>query len=84
MFVVGVEGGLVVQCSMLGATTLKGSSEQVPLADPVFKYYQPHEGEVVSVSFSPNRKEMFMSNGSEGEIHIYLLQQVMFAYLKII
>lgn len=76
MFVVGVEGGLVVQCSMLGTNELKGSTKEVPLSDPVYKYYQPHEGEVIGVSFSPNRKEMFMSFGSEGEIHVFILDQV--------
>lgn len=75
MFVVGVEGGLIVQCSMLGTHELKGSSADVPLADPVYRYYKPHEGEVTSISFSVNRKEMFMSSGSEGEIHIYILDQ---------
>ncbi|XP_056632887.1 cytoplasmic dynein 2 intermediate chain 2-like isoform X1 [Diorhabda sublineata] len=75
MFVVGLEGGHIVQCSLLGATELKGNTPEDPLEDPSFKYYEPHEGEVVSVSFSPNRKEMFMSYGTDSEIRIYLIGQ---------
>lgn len=53
-----------------------GSTSDVPILDPVFKFYEPHEGEVVNVHFSPNRKDMFMSNGTDGEIRIYIIGQV--------
>ncbi|KAF2887787.1 hypothetical protein ILUMI_18386 [Ignelater luminosus] len=75
MFIVGVEGGLIVQCSMLGTTTLKGSTKEVPIADPVFKYYEPHEGEINTVRFSPNRQDMFLSTASDSEIRIYIIGQ---------
>ncbi|XP_031332328.1 WD repeat-containing protein 34-like [Photinus pyralis] len=39
------------------------------------KYYEPHEGEIITVRFSPNRKDMFMSCGTDGEIRIYLTKQ---------
>lgn len=48
----------------------------MPVSDPVFKYYEPHEGEIQSISFSPNRSEMFLSHGTNGEIRIYVLGQV--------
>nr|XP_023021351.1 WD repeat-containing protein 34-like [Leptinotarsa decemlineata] len=75
MFIVALEGGHIVQCSVLGTTELKGSTKEEPLLDPVFKYYLPHEGEVTSVSFSPNRSEMFMSCGTDAEIRVYLIGQ---------
>ncbi|XP_063926225.1 cytoplasmic dynein 2 intermediate chain 2-like isoform X2 [Zophobas morio] len=75
MFVVGTEGGWVVQCSLLGTKKLPGKSEETPVLDSVFKYHQPHKGEVNSISFSPNRKDMFMTSGSDLEIRIYLIEQ---------
>ncbi|XP_018580092.1 WD repeat-containing protein 34-like isoform X2 [Anoplophora glabripennis] len=75
LFVVGIEGGLMVQCSVLGATPLKGNTKEEPLLDPAFKYYEPHEGEITSVSISPNRNDMFMTSGTDAEIRIYLFGQ---------
>lgn len=53
-----------------------GSTNELSVADPIFKYYEPHEGEIQTVQFSPNRKEMFLSFASDGQIRIYLLEQV--------
>ncbi|XP_017781068.1 PREDICTED: WD repeat-containing protein 34-like [Nicrophorus vespilloides] len=75
MFVVAAEGGLVARCSMLGTKTIKGSAGDCPISDPVYKYYTAHEGEITTILFSPNRREMFMTNGSDGEIRIYVLNQ---------
>ncbi|CAG9857945.1 unnamed protein product [Phyllotreta striolata] len=74
-FLVGLEGGFVVQCSLLGATELKGSTKANPLFDPSFKYYEPVEGEIVSLAFSPNRKDQFLTYGTNAEIRIYLIGQ---------
>ncbi|KAJ8984705.1 hypothetical protein NQ317_004966 [Molorchus minor] len=75
LFVVGAEGGLVVQCSVLGTSTLKGSTKDEPLLDPVYKYYEPHEGELTHISISPNRKDMFMTYGTDCEVRVYLFGQ---------
>ncbi|CAH1155069.1 unnamed protein product [Phaedon cochleariae] len=75
MFVVALEGGHVVQCSVLGTTELKGSTTKEPLADPSFKYYEPHNGEITRVCFSPNRSEMFMTSGTDQEVRIYIIGQ---------
>ncbi|KAK5650559.1 hypothetical protein RI129_001588 [Pyrocoelia pectoralis] len=75
LFVAGVEGGLLVLCSSLGANKLKGDTKEVPILDPVIKYYEPHDGEIITVRFSPNRKDMFMSCATDGEIRIYLTEQ---------
>lgn len=55
---------------------LKGSTKEVPIADPVFKYYEPHEGEINTVRFSPNRQDMFLSTASDAEARIYVIGQV--------
>lgn len=44
--------------------------------DPAVKYHEPHEGEVISVSFSPNRSEMFMTCSADSEVRIYIIGQV--------
>ncbi|XP_071051464.1 cytoplasmic dynein 2 intermediate chain 2-like isoform X1 [Onthophagus taurus] len=75
MFIVGVEGGLLVQCSLLGTVPLKGSTKEVPISDPVYKYFEPHESEIVKVQFSPNRKEMFFSYTNSGQLRIYILNE---------
>ncbi|KAG5873372.1 hypothetical protein JTB14_022975 [Gonioctena quinquepunctata] len=75
MFLVGLEGGQIVQCSVLGTSELRGSTKEEPLLDPVFKYYEPHEGEVTLLRFSPNRSELFMSCGTDAEIRIYMIGQ---------
>lgn len=75
-FVVGAEGGLVVQCSVLGCNRLLGSTDELPISDPVYKYYEPHEGEIQTIKFSPNRREMFLTLGTLGEIRVYVLGQV--------
>ncbi|KAF5270375.1 hypothetical protein FQR65_LT05563 [Abscondita terminalis] len=75
LFVAGVEGGILVLCSVLGANKLKGSTKDVPVLDPVMKYYEPHEGEIITVRFSPNRKDLFMSCATDGEIRVYLTEQ---------
>ncbi|EEZ98765.1 WD repeat-containing protein 34-like Protein [Tribolium castaneum] len=75
IFVIGGEGGLVVQCSLLGSRKLQGSKDEAPLLDSVFKYYEGHKGEVSSIKFSPNRREMFMTSGSDSEIRIYVVDQ---------
>ncbi|KAI4457916.1 dynein intermediate chain [Holotrichia oblita] len=69
MFIVGAEGGLFFFCFV-------GSTNDVPISDPVYKYYNPHEGEIRKISFSPNRKEMFLTCGTDGEVRIYILGQV--------
>lgn len=53
-----------------------GSTPEVPIFDPVFKFYEPHEGEIINIAFSPNRKDMFLTNATDGEIRIYTVGQV--------
>ncbi|XP_066147909.1 cytoplasmic dynein 2 intermediate chain 2-like [Euwallacea fornicatus] len=74
MFLVALEGGLIVRCSVLGATEIKGN-KGLRFYDPVYKYYEPHKGEILSIKCSPHKKEMFLTCGTEGEIRIYVLDQ---------
>lgn len=76
VFIAGLEGGLVVQCSTLGASQLKGHSKEEPLYDPVYKYYEPHKGDIISIKFSPDHGDMFVTSGNDAEIRIYLIGQV--------
>lgn len=65
---------------------IEGSSGESPLLDSAYKYYHSHKGEVTSVAFSPNRKDMFMTNGTDLEIRIYMIDQVIkfLVFIKII
>lgn len=58
------------------SSNVSDSLADVSTLDPVFKYYQPHEGELLGIRFSPNRKDMFMSYGTDGEIRIYMVGEV--------
>ncbi|CAH1975659.1 unnamed protein product [Acanthoscelides obtectus] len=51
------------------------STKDNKVFDPLSKYYEPHDGEVTSISFSPMRSEMFMTCGTDGELRIYLIGQ---------
>lgn len=75
MFVVGTEGGLVVQCSTSNPTKLKGGTEIDPLYDPVYQYYQPHESSLVSIQFSKVKKDVFLTSGSDCQTRIYVIGQ---------
>lgn len=58
-----------------------GNSHEVPFYDPVFKYYEPHKGEIVSIRFLVHRKDMFLTSGTDGEIRVYLLDQVSCSFI---
>lgn len=75
IFMVTIEGGHLVQCSTVGANDLKGSTKELPILDPVFKYYEHVTGEINAVTFSPNRKEMFATLGNDEKVRVYLLGQ---------
>ncbi|CAG9761581.1 unnamed protein product [Ceutorhynchus assimilis] len=76
MFVVALEGGLIARCSLLGLTKIKANSGDVShYYDPVFKYYELHRGEIVSIKFPLQTKDMFLTSATDGEIRIYLVHQ---------
>ncbi|XP_044761503.1 cytoplasmic dynein 2 intermediate chain 2-like [Coccinella septempunctata] len=75
MFVVGTEGGLIIQCSTSKPNKIKGGTEIDPLYDPVYQYYNPHESSVISVQFSKVKKDVFLTSGSDRQIRIYVIDQ---------
>ncbi|XP_076264796.1 cytoplasmic dynein 2 intermediate chain 2-like isoform X2 [Rhynchophorus ferrugineus] len=75
LFVLALEGGLIAKCSLLGGTKIKGPDKNISTFDPVYKYYQPHKGEIASIKFSTSVKDMFLTCGTDGEIRIYLIEQ---------
>ncbi|KAK9878697.1 hypothetical protein WA026_023397 [Henosepilachna vigintioctopunctata] len=75
MFVVGTEGGLVIQCSTSKPIKLKGGTETDPLYDPVFQHYDPHDGAVVNVQVSRTRNDMFLTTGADLQTRIYIIGQ---------
>lgn len=76
IFIVGAEGGMIIQCSILGAAKLPSSTADAPVLDSAVMYYNKLQGEVTAVSFSPNRKDMFMTCSTSAEIRIYMIGQV--------
>ncbi|XP_018321359.1 WD repeat-containing protein 34 [Agrilus planipennis] len=75
-FVVAAEGGIVVQCSTLGAQTIIGTTgDTVPILNPCVLFCEPHNDQITTIKFSPNHKEQFLTNSVDGEIRIYLLEQ---------
>lgn len=71
LFVLGTENGTLAKCSLLGAKIIPSSNA----LDPSVSAYEKHEGEVCSVAFSPHRKELFLSCGSDNEIRIFHVEQ---------
>lgn len=83
MFIVGAEGGMIIHCSVLGAAKLPSNTSDVPILDSAITYYNKLQGEVTAVSFSPNRKDMFMTCSTSAEIRIYIVDQVSVILIQI-
>ncbi|KAG3288116.1 cytoplasmic dynein 2 intermediate chain 2 [Ictidomys tridecemlineatus] len=76
LFIVGTEGGFPLKCSLAaeeGALTRLPSS--VPLRAPAQFTFSPHGGPVYSVSYSPFHRNLFLSAGTDGHIHLYSVLQ---------
>ncbi|NXG72579.1 WDR34 protein, partial [Baryphthengus martii] len=76
MFVVGVEGGYALKCSTAARTLAPhrpGSS--VPLRAPAELAFSPHGGPIYSVSCSPFHRNLFLSCGTDGQVHLHSLLQ---------
>ncbi|NXG57244.1 WDR34 protein, partial [Hemiprocne comata] len=79
LFVVGVEGGYSLKCSMAAQTlALRGTSSSVPLRAPAELAFSPHAGPVYSVSCSPFHRQvlnLFLSCGTDGQVHLHSMLQ---------
>lgn len=76
LFVLGTEGGFPLKCSLTAedaAVTRMPSS--VPLRAPAQFTFAPHGGPVYSVSSSPFHRNLFLSAGTDGHVHLYSMLQ---------
>nr|XP_060613191.1 cytoplasmic dynein 2 intermediate chain 2 isoform X2 [Anolis sagrei ordinatus] len=76
VFVVGTEGGSLLKCSTATeavALLQKGSS--VPLRAPAQFAFSPHGGPVYCVSCSPFHRNLFLSAGTAGHVHLHSMLQ---------
>ncbi|NXG92861.1 WDR34 protein, partial [Stercorarius parasiticus] len=79
VFVVGVEGGYSLKCSMAAETlALHRTGSSVPLRAPAELAFSPHGGPVYSVSCSPFHRQvlnLFLSCGTDGQVHLHSMLQ---------
>ncbi|XP_035746162.1 WD repeat-containing protein 34 isoform X2 [Egretta garzetta] len=76
VFVVGVEGGYSLKCSTAAETlALRRTGSSVPLKAPAELTFSPHAGPVYSVSCSPFHRNLFLSCGTDGQVHLHSLLQ---------
>ncbi|XP_036039217.1 WD repeat-containing protein 34 isoform X2 [Onychomys torridus] len=76
LFVLGTEGGFPLKCSLAAeAAALTRTASSVPLRAPVQFTFFPHGGPVYSVSCSPFHRNLFLSAGTDGHVHLYSMLQ---------
>ncbi|NXD75065.1 WDR34 protein, partial [Halcyon senegalensis] len=76
VFVVGVEGGYSLKCSMAaGPLALQQTGSSVPLRAPAELAFSPHRGPLYSVSCSPFHRNLFLSCGTDGQVHLHSMLQ---------
>ncbi|XP_010164767.1 WD repeat-containing protein 34, partial [Antrostomus carolinensis] len=76
VFIVGVEGGYPLKCSMAAETrALHPPGSSVPLRAPAELAFSPHGGPVYSVSCSPFHRNLFLSCGTDGQVHLHSMLQ---------
>ncbi|XP_063172237.1 cytoplasmic dynein 2 intermediate chain 2 [Candoia aspera] len=76
VFVIGTEGGYLMKCSTAVETAAvfqKASS--VPLKAPAQFVFAPQGGPVYSVSCSPFHRNLFLSGGTDGHVHLHSMLQ---------
>ncbi|XP_069729503.1 cytoplasmic dynein 2 intermediate chain 2 [Phaenicophaeus curvirostris] len=77
VFVVGVEGGCSLRCSTAAeALALPRPGGSVPLRAPAELAFSPQGGPVYAVSCSPFHRNLFLSCGTDGQVHLHSLLQV--------
>ncbi|XP_068190095.1 cytoplasmic dynein 2 intermediate chain 2 isoform X2 [Antennarius striatus] len=77
VFLVGSEGGLLLRCSFSSKTPAEAPSEGqslTPRAPAVFSFRQS-SGPVHSVHCSPFHRNLFVSAGTDGQVHLCTLLQ---------
>ncbi|XP_034244841.1 WD repeat-containing protein 34-like [Thrips palmi] len=80
LFVAGIEGGSVALCTSdsrrpcLRKRTSVG--HELDYCDPVLNILEGHKGTVTGVQWVPGSKDLFLSCGSDSELHVYSLAEV--------
>ncbi|XP_004613530.2 cytoplasmic dynein 2 intermediate chain 2 [Sorex araneus] len=76
LFVLGTEGGFPLKCSLAAeAAALTRTPSSVQLRAPAQFTFSPHGGPVYSVSCSPFHRNLFLSAGTDGHVHLYSMLQ---------
>ncbi|XP_048415234.1 WD repeat-containing protein 34 isoform X1 [Stegostoma tigrinum] len=75
VFIAGVEGGYVLKCSTEVLTHAALSSGSVPLKAPAQFTFSPHCGPVHAVDCSPFHRNLFLTAGTDGHVHLYSMLQ---------
>ncbi|XP_064891354.1 cytoplasmic dynein 2 intermediate chain 2 [Columba livia] len=76
VFVVGLESGFSLRCSTAAeALALHRLGGSVPLRAPAELAFSPHGGPVYSVSCSPFHRNLFLSCGTDGQVHLHSMLQ---------
>ncbi|XP_057580670.1 cytoplasmic dynein 2 intermediate chain 2 isoform X2 [Hippopotamus amphibius kiboko] len=76
LFVLGTEGGFPLKCSLAAEeAALTRMPSSVPLRAPAQFTFSPHGGPVYSVSCSPFHRNLFLSAGTDGHVHLYSMLQ---------
>ncbi|XP_022073658.2 WD repeat-containing protein 34 isoform X1 [Acanthochromis polyacanthus] len=76
-FLVGSEGGLLLRCSFSSQTPAAVPSEgqSVMLRAPAVFSFRPHSGPIHSIHCSPFHRNLFVSAGTDGQVHLHSLLQ---------
>uniref|UniRef100_A0A8D0H4V6 Dynein 2 intermediate chain 2 n=1 Tax=Sphenodon punctatus TaxID=8508 RepID=A0A8D0H4V6_SPHPU len=77
VFIVGVEGGYSLKCSTAVDTIalLPIPGPSIPLKAPAVFAFSPHGGPVYCVSCSPFHRNLFLSCGTDGHVHLHSMLQ---------
>ncbi|XP_008577539.1 PREDICTED: WD repeat-containing protein 34 [Galeopterus variegatus] len=76
LFILGTEGGFPLKCSLAAEeAALTRMPHSVPLRAPAQFTFSPHGGPVYSVSCSPFHRNLFLSAGTDGHVHLYSMLQ---------
>uniref|UniRef100_A0A8C9GN42 Cytoplasmic dynein 2 intermediate chain 2 n=2 Tax=Piliocolobus tephrosceles TaxID=591936 RepID=A0A8C9GN42_9PRIM len=76
LFILGTEGGFPLKCSLAaGEAALTRMPSSVPLRAPAQFTFSPHGGPIYAVSCSPFHRNLFLSAGTDGHVHLYSMLQ---------
>uniref|UniRef100_A0A8C0G3F9 Dynein 2 intermediate chain 2 n=1 Tax=Chelonoidis abingdonii TaxID=106734 RepID=A0A8C0G3F9_CHEAB len=76
VFIIGLEGGYSLKCSTAVETAaVPRTGNSVPLKAPAEFAFSPHGGPVYCVSCSPFHRNLFLSGGTDGHVHLHSMLQ---------